>query len=89
VEDFAEPVGEAARPYRLGFVDLKTAACELGLAKPEALLAKVGEKKFKQLGLDALLRDGGSVSRADWEAVNGYSLMQEVAKELGATPVGN
>jgi serine/threonine-protein kinase len=85
LKEFAEPVGEVARLYRLGYLDLKAVACELDVDKPEQLVARVGRKKLKQLGLDALL-EGGVIGRLEWEAVDGTSLMQEVARELGATP---
>lgn len=88
LQEFTEPVGEIARLYRLGYLDLRTAACELDLEKEEDLVKKVGEKRFKQLGLDGLLQPGGLIGRLEWEAVDGISLMQEVARELRATPVG-
>ena len=44
------------------------------------------DREVKQLGMEALLREGGVISRLDWEAVDGTSLMQETARELGATP---
>lgn len=88
IRDFAEPVGEAARLYRLGFLDLQTVAIELDVANPQEVLSKVGEKRMKQLGLDPLLKTGGVISRFDWETVDGVSLMQEVARELRYTPFG-
>jgi serine/threonine-protein kinase len=87
IRDFPEPVGDVARQYRLGFIDAQTAACELDLADPKQLGSKIGEKKLKQLGLGGLLERGEVVSRPEWESVNGVSLMQEVARELRATPV--
>ena len=87
IKDFPEPVGEAARQYRLSFIDAQTAACELDVEDPAQLVARIGEKKLKQLGLGGLLERSGVVSRAEWEAVNGVSLMQEVGRELRATPV--
>ena len=48
---------------------------------------QVGTTPLKRLGLDGLLEKGGVVSRADWEAINGHSLMQELARELRYTPV--
>lgn len=83
-----EPIGQLAKRYRNEYLDLKTVALELDLEKPEELVARVGERKMKQLGLEALLRKDGYISRLEWEANDGYSLMQEVAKELRATPVG-
>lgn len=88
IRDFAEPVGEVARLYRLGFLDLQTVAIELDIENPQVVLTKVGEKRVKQLGLEPLLKTGGVISRFDWEAVDGVSLMQEVARELRYTPIG-
>jgi hypothetical protein len=82
LKDFAEPVGDVARRYRLEFLDLKAVALELDVEDPAVVLRKVGEKKLKQLGLEALLQPGGVVSRLEWEAGEGDSLMQEVAREL-------
>jgi serine/threonine-protein kinase len=89
LKEFAEPVGEVARVYRvhrLGYLDLKTVACELDIMDPKMLMQKVGETKLKRLGLEALLNEGGVIGRAEWEAVDGVSLMQEVARELRYTP---
>ncbi len=88
IRDFAEPVGEVARLYRLGFLDLQTVAIELDVENPQVVLTKVGEKRVKQLGLEPLLKTGGVISRFDWEAVDGVSLMQEVARELRYTRIG-
>ena len=86
IEDVTEPVGEVARVHRLQFLDLKTIACELGVEDPQDLLIKVGEKKLKKLGLEALLKDNGVINRLEWEATEGVSLMQELARELRYTP---
>jgi mono/diheme cytochrome c family protein len=89
LKEFAEPIGELAHRYVKGLdergLDLKTIACELDLEDPGLLVRRVGEKPLKALGLDAVLR-GGIISRQEWEAVDGTSLMQEVARGLGATP---
>ena len=85
LRDFAEPVSEVARPYRLNYLDLAAVARELDTKDPQAIARVVGETKLKRLGLDGLLR-GGVVGRAEWEAVDGVSLMQELAKELRYTP---
>ncbi|MCA9093234.1 MAG: hypothetical protein KDA68_07080 [Planctomycetaceae bacterium] len=86
IEDFIEPCGEVARLHRLVYLDLKTIACELDLEDPQDLLIKVGERKLKQLGLESLLKEGGVISRLEWEATDGVSLMQELARELHYTP---
>src|SRR5262249_11942196 len=87
----AEPVGAVARSYRLtplGYLDLRAVARELDLEKPEQLVEAVGREKLKELGLEPLLKKDGLISRAEWEAIDGISLMQAVARELGATPIG-
>src|SRR5262249_51008147 len=85
---FKEPVAEVVMPYRRGYLDLKEVSLELFLENPDDLLKKVGEKRLKELGLEALTRPGGVIGRLEWEAVDGYSLMQEVARELRFTPFG-
>ncbi len=87
ITKFKEPVTEVSIPYRRGYLDLRAVAAELYLEKPEDVL-KVGEKKLKELGLERLTKPGGLVGRYQWEAVDGDSLMQEVAEELGFTPFG-
>lgn len=85
-EDWPEPVGEVSRAHRLQYLDLTTIACELGLQNPNDLLIKVGEKNMKKLGLESLLKPGGVINRLEWEAREGVSLMQELARELRYTP---
>ena len=84
---FKEPVTEVSIPYRRGYLDLKAVAAELYLEKPDDVLKKIGEKKLKELGLEPLGKPGGLVGRYQWEAVDGVSLMQEVARELSFTPL--
>lgn len=84
---FPEPIGEVARQHRLVYLDLQTIACELNLADAAALRNALGDRKLKQLGLESLLRADGVISRGEWEASDGVSLMQEVARELRCTPV--
>jgi serine/threonine-protein kinase len=82
-KDFAEPVGEIGRLYRLIDLDLAAAACELGVDKPDDLKALItGSKKLRELGLAPLLQEGGAVKRADWERVGATSLMQRAAREI-------
>lgn len=87
IRDFPEPVGEVARNHRLGFLDLHTIASELDIENPQDLPVMIGEKRLKQLGLESLLDAGGVISRLEWEAFDGVSLMQEVARELRFTPI--
>jgi serine/threonine-protein kinase len=86
IKEWPEPIGEIALRYRLAYLDLRAVASELNLEKPEDFVKRVGEKKIKQLGLEPLLKEGGLISRAEWEALEGISLMQETARELRATP---
>jgi serine/threonine-protein kinase len=92
IRDLPEPVGPVARQYRLGYLDVDSIAAELDLPSA-ASLAIIGGAKLKRLGLggllgpDGALNQSGVISRNDWEAVNGVSLMQSVAKELRASPV--
>ncbi len=86
LKQFPEPVGEVARWHRLEFLDLPVIATEIGIEKPDDIVRRVGEKRMKQLGLEALLRDRGVINRFEWEAFDGISLMQELARELGYTP---
>ena len=86
VTELPEPVGDVARLHRLGYLDLKTIACELDIKDPQDLLIGVGAKRLKQLGLDALLEEGGVIGRLEWEAFDGPSLMQQLARELRFTP---
>jgi len=74
-------------PYRRGYLDLKAVAAELYLENADDVLKRIGEKKMKELGLEPLGRPGGLVGRYQWEAVDGVSLMQEVARELSFTPL--
>ncbi len=83
---YPEPVGEVARWYRLVYLDLETVAHELDIADPRSIIEKVGEKKLKQLGLENLTKKGGVIPRTEWEAKEGVSLMQELARELRYTP---
>ncbi len=86
ISNFPEPVGEVARLHRLVYLDIHTIAAELSLESPEILLRKVGEKKLKKLGLGSLMNQKGVISRAEWEATDGVSLMQELARECRYTP---
>jgi hypothetical protein len=86
LEQFPDPVGIAARHYRLEFLDLQTVAKELDLESSDVILQNVGATKLKRLGLETLLKPGGVISRAEWEATAGVSLMQQLARELRCTP---
>ncbi len=86
IEKLPEPIGPIARTYRVGYLNLANVARELDVEDPQALVRQVGETPLKRLGLDGLAR-GDVVSRDQWEAVDGLSLMQQLARELRFTPV--
>ncbi len=87
VTTFKEPVSEVAIGYRRGYLDLKAVTAELFLQDADQLLKKIAAKRLKELGLEPLSRPGGVVGRYQWEAIDGVSLMQEVARELQFTPL--
>lgn len=83
IHDFAEPIGEIARLYRLVDLDLAAVALELDLEKPEQLKAVIAvNKRLQAWGLAPLLQEGGLIKRQDWEKIGATSLMQRVAREL-------
>jgi hypothetical protein len=88
LREFAEPVGETARLYRLQDLDLTMTACELDVEKPADLRTAIEkDPKLRGLGLAPLLQPGGAIKRADWERVDGTSVMQDTALRLKkATP---
>ena len=65
-----------------------TSKALFGVKDPQDLLRSVGKQRLKELGLEALARPEGLVPRYQWEASDGFSLMQELAKEIGYTPHG-
>lgn len=87
LKSFAEPVGQLARRYRSEYLTIHTVAQELDQSDPDVIKQKIGGKQFKKLGLEALSKPGGVISRLEWESSTefpqGISLMQELARELG------
>lgn len=83
LESLPEPVGEVIRQYRS---DLKLAeiAAEIGVPQPEKLAARIsGERSLLELGLGQLLRTpGATISRDRWERTEGFSLHQELLREV-------
>lgn len=76
------PVGESARRYLLNDVDLAMAAAELGFQNPEELATIIKyNARLQALGLMPLA-NGKLIKRGDWEAIDGFSLFQDVAREL-------
>jgi hypothetical protein len=84
IREFPEPVGEAARAYLLVDLNAAMVARELGLEKPEDLLAALkGNARLRELGLLPLV-NGKEIKREDWDVVvGGTSLFQDVARLLG------
>lgn len=87
LKDFTEPVGLLSRLYQLGYVDLQTVASELDEPDPAKIVQRVGARRMKELGLESLLKPGRAITRLEWEASAGISLMQELARELDYTPI--
>ncbi len=83
--EFAEPVAEVARFYRLTALDLRMVACELGVENPQDVINEIGLKRLRELGLGPLLNDG-KLDRKVWQGGSFHSLMQDIANELGAVP---
>lgn len=90
--DFAsslEPIGFAVSRYLrdLGPADV---AAELGLPGIESIRSQIQlTPTLRQLGLGTLIQgQAGTIKRARWEAIDGTSLFQDVAVELGlGTPI--
>jgi hypothetical protein len=83
LEKLPEPISELARAYRVDYLDLAAVAAEHDIEDPGVLAQQVGIAGLKRIGLEGLLKKGGVVSRADWEAVEqGVSLMQKVGEHL-------
>ncbi|HUR54693.1 MAG TPA: hypothetical protein VMZ71_11215 [Gemmataceae bacterium] len=88
LKDFREPVSVVSIDYRLRYLDLRTLATELDVAKPEDVAIGVGKDRMTELGLAHMLQSGGVIPRHEWESVSGYSLMQQLGRPLGRTPHG-
>lgn len=84
-----EPIGFAVAHYLRDLGPAEVAA-ELGLSSIEAIRSQIQLKpSLRQLGLGTLLQDrAGKIKRSRWEAIDGTSLFQDVAVELGlGTPI--
>lgn len=83
-----EPIGETSRRFLLESLSVETIAAELFETNVHDLKVLLERNPvLVQAGLGALRRDGGRIKRDAWESVAAFSLMQEVARELGFTPV--
>ena len=87
LEDLPEPVGETARRFLLESLDLATVAAELYELAPETLQSRLElDPVLHDTSLGVLRRENGRIKRAVWESRAAFSLMQEVARQLGFTP---
>lgn len=86
IDDMPEPVGEVARRYFLEPMTIETIAAELYIS-PEKLRGALGsDPRLRELGLRVLLREGGTIKRAAWEAPDAFPLMRQVARQFGYGP---
>lgn len=83
LESLPEPVGEVIRQYRSD-LKLTEIAAEIGVADLEKLAARIsGERSLLELGLGQLMRtSGATISRDRWERTEGFSLHQEMLREV-------
>ncbi|CAN5431090.1 hypothetical protein BH11PLA2_BH11PLA2_12100 [soil metagenome] len=88
IRDFGEPVGEVTRAYLLADLTTTNAALELGIEKGDKFADMIrGNSQLKAIGI-LPLANGKPLKRDDWEAPDGTSLFQDVARALGiGTPI--
>lgn len=90
IDEFPEPIGAVAARYLadLGPTDI---ALELDIASGTELQTIVkANRELRKFGLGTLLQDpAGSIKREKWETVEGSSLFQQVAVELGIAPAAD
>jgi hypothetical protein len=84
-----EPVSRINQYYRLDRLNADSAAAELGLPTQDLIGAlRSPSAPLRALGLGPLA-NGGAINRADWEKVQGTSIFQRAARDLGlGTPYG-
>ena len=87
---FEEPISRVTQLYAKN-IDLRAAACELGVEKPESLKNQVFTGRLVELGLGPLALPGGTIKRAFWDsAETTSSVFQEAASSLRiGTPISN
>ena len=90
IDEFPEPVGAVSGRY-LSDLGPNEIALELGLESGEVLKAKIdGNRELLRFGLGTLLdKSRGSIKRERWETVEGSSLFQQVAVEMGIAPAAD
>jgi serine/threonine-protein kinase len=87
LKNLPEPVGETARRFLLESLELPTIAAELYQVDIDKLKAQLElDPVLRGTGLSVLRRDNGRIKRDVWESRAAFSLMQEVARQLGFTP---
>jgi serine/threonine-protein kinase len=83
IRDFGEVIGEVTRGYLLADLTPDKAAQELGIPKGDILAGMIrGNQQLKIIGM-LPLANGKPLRRDDWEAPDGTSLYQDVARALG------
>lgn len=87
LKNLPEPVGETARRFLLESLELPTIAAELYQPDIDKLKSQLElDPVLRGTGLSVLRRDNGRIKRDVWESRAAFSLMQEVARQLGFTP---
>lgn len=89
ISEFPEPVGKVAEMYARDLTP-REVALELGYEKVEVLQAKIeGNMALERFGMGTIVQNPpGTIKRDKWDAREGTSLMQDVARELRlGTPV--
>ena len=90
IDEFPEPVGAVSGRY-LSDLGPTEVALELGLKSGDVLKAKIdGNRELLRFGLGTLLdKSRGAIKRERWETVEGSSLFQQVAVEMGIAPAAD
>jgi len=86
---YPEPVSRINQYYRLDRLTADSAAAELGISTQDLLAnLRAPAAPLRRLGLGPLA-NGGAINRADWEKIDGTSVYQRAARDLGlGTPYG-
>lgn len=83
IADLPEPVVPIAKIYQAN-LDLAAAVAELGLKDGAELQARIrANPQLQRLGLNDLLRPGGTMNRAEWSTIGkGTSAFQQACAEI-------
>ncbi len=90
IESFPEPIGAVAKLYLADLTPLEV-ALELDIPSVDDLQARISaNRSLLKFGLGTLIQEPpGTLKREKWETIEGTSLFQDVAVELGiGTPIG-